>query len=68
MTLKCSAYLKSRHFCNDKDPTFDTNWAIFRWAKKIPLRLLICLMKINPKQTKGGRNQDVACLAASPGQ
>ena len=23
---------------------------------------------INPKQTKGGRNQDAACLAASPGQ
>ena len=36
MTLKCSAYRKSRHFCNDKDPTFDTNWAIFRWAKKNP--------------------------------
>ena len=25
-------------------------------------------VSFNPKQTKGGRNQDAACLAASPGQ
>ena len=26
------------------------------------------IISFNPKQTEGGRNQDAACLAASPGQ